>query len=97
LSTLSTRVWNQITRRKGAESPGTSVAAGARPKIIPVAPPTWETTGTQEAASSSFFPDVLFIQGRIEDAPIFGDKPTITEEEPLQREARQRQNRRRNV
>jgi hypothetical protein len=97
LSTLPTRVWTQITRRKGVESPGTSVAAGAIPKIIPAAPPTWEMTRTQEAASSSFFPDVLFIQGRIDDASIFGDKPTVTEEEPLQHEARQCQNRRRNV
>jgi hypothetical protein len=51
----------------------------------------------KDAPLSSFFSDVLFIQGRVEDAPISDDEPTILGEVPLQREARQRLNRRRNV
>jgi hypothetical protein len=31
---------------------------------------------------SSFFLDILFIQGRVEDTPIFDDEPTVLGEEP---------------
>jgi hypothetical protein len=38
--------------------------------------------GAQSPAPSSFFPDILFIQGRIEDIPFFDDEPTVLGEEP---------------
>jgi hypothetical protein len=79
---LPTWEWTQITRRKGAESLSTTIAVGAKPKTIPHVPPAWETTGSREATPSSYFPDVLFIQGRIEDTPIFDDEATVPEEEP---------------
>jgi hypothetical protein len=75
----------------------TGVGAGTRLTTIPVAPLMWEMTGAWDVALSSFFPDVLYIQGRVEDAPISNDKPTVLGEQPPQREARQRRNRRRNV
>jgi hypothetical protein len=62
--------------------------------IILVAPPTWGTTETEDTALSSFFPDILFIQGRVEDTPISDDKPIVLGEEPPLCEACQHQNRR---
>jgi hypothetical protein len=44
-----------------------------------------------------FNPDVFFIQGRLESAPISKDEPTMQGEEPPQRDAQQRRNRRRNM
>jgi hypothetical protein len=73
------------------------MAAGTRPTAILVASFTGEMARAKDAPLSSFFSDVLFIQGRVEDAPISDDEPTILGEVPLQREARQRLNRRRNV
>jgi hypothetical protein len=35
-----------------------------------------------------FYPDILFIGGRLESSPISNDEPTIEGEEPPQREAR---------
>jgi hypothetical protein len=34
-----------------------------------------------------FYPDILFIGGRLESSPISDDEPTIPGEEPPQREA----------
>jgi hypothetical protein len=87
LSTPPTRVWIRMTRRKGVDSPGPSVAVGARPTTVPTDPLTWETAGAQDTTLSSFFLDILFIQGRVEDAPISDDKPTIQGEDPPQIEA----------
>ena len=44
-----------------------------------------------------FYPDILFIGGRLESSPISDDEPTVQGEEPPQREARRRRNRCRNV
>jgi hypothetical protein len=38
--------------------------------------------GEHTTASSSFFPDILFIQGRAEGAPISNNEPTVLGEEP---------------
>jgi hypothetical protein len=97
LSMSPTRVWTRITRRKGVDSPDTSMAAGTRPMTIPAAPLIWETTREWDTTLSSFFLDVLFIQGRVEDAPISNEEPTILGEKPLQRKARQRRNRHCNI
>jgi hypothetical protein len=48
-------------------------------------------------ALTPFYPDILFIEGRLESSPISDDKPTMPGEEPPQREARRRRNRRRNI
>jgi hypothetical protein len=97
LSTSPTRVWTQITHRKGTEGPGPTIAVGAKPKAILVVLSAWETVGTREMAPSSYFPDVLFIQGRIDDATISDDEPTMSGEEAPHREAHQRRNMRWNV
>jgi hypothetical protein len=44
-----------------------------------------------------FYPDVLFIGGRVESSPISDDEPTMPGEEPPQREARRRRNQHRNI
>jgi hypothetical protein len=49
------------------------------------------------ATATPFYPDVLFIGGRVESSPISDDEPTVPGEEPPQREARRRRNQRWNV
>jgi hypothetical protein len=38
--------------------------------------------GTRSITPRSFFPDILFIQGRVEDTLVSNDEPTILGEEP---------------
>jgi hypothetical protein len=47
--------------------------------------------------ATPFYPDVLFIEGRVESSPISDDEPTMPGEEPPQREARRWRNQRRNI
>jgi hypothetical protein len=47
--------------------------------------------------TTPFYPDVLFIGGRVESSPISNDEPTVPGEEPPQWEARRRRNRRCNA
>jgi hypothetical protein len=47
--------------------------------------------------ATPFYPDVLFIGGRVESSHIFDDEPTVLGEEPPQREAHRRRNRHLNV
>jgi hypothetical protein len=48
-------------------------------------------------APTPLYPDILFIGGRLESAPISDDEPTMQGEEPPQHEARRRRNRCRNI
>jgi hypothetical protein len=50
--------------------------------IIPTAPPSKDMEGEHTTASSSYFSDILFIQGIVEGATISNDEPTVLEEEP---------------
>jgi hypothetical protein len=50
--------------------------------IIPTAPPSKDIEGEHTTVPSSFFLDILFIQRRMEGAPIFDDEPTVPREEP---------------
>jgi hypothetical protein len=59
------------------------VAEGIRLTIVLAALPSWETDGAHDVAPSSFFSDVLFIQGRVEDTPISDDEPIVLGEDPL--------------
>jgi hypothetical protein len=63
----------------------------------PATPPAGATAGLQEMALRPYFPDILFIHGSMEDAPISDDEPTMQGEEHPQREARLCRNRRRNA
>jgi hypothetical protein len=51
----------------------------------------------EEHQCASSYPDILFIQGRLESAPISDDEPTMQGEEPPQRDAPRRRNKRLNV
>ena len=44
--------------------------------------PSKEMEEVRNTTPSSFFPNILFIQGRMEDTHIFDDEPTVLGEEP---------------
>jgi hypothetical protein len=91
LSTSSTEEWTQITRRKEANE------AKGRQALLSVPPSSKEGRKRIVATAAPFYPDILFIGGRVESNPISDDEPTAPGEEPHQQESRWRRNRRRNV
>jgi hypothetical protein len=90
LTTSSTETWTQITRRKEANKVRDQNA-------LLVSPPSKENRKKLTTKTVPFYPDVLFIGGRVESTPISDDEPTAPGEEPLQRESRRQRNRRRNI
>jgi hypothetical protein len=86
LSTSSTERWTQIPRRKEAKEIKTRQAALLAPS------PSKENREKLVVTTTPFYPDVLFIGGRVESSPISDDEPTMPGEEPHQREARRRRN-----
>jgi hypothetical protein len=62
----------------------------ARQAALLVPPPSKENRKKLVAMIVSFYPDVLFIGGRVESSPVSDDEPTALGEEPLQRESRRR-------
>jgi hypothetical protein len=82
LSTSSTEKWTQITRKKEANQ------VKARQAALQVSPPSKENRKKLVTTTVLFYPDVLFIGGRVESTPISDDEPTAPGEEPLQRESR---------
>jgi hypothetical protein len=91
LSTSSTERWTWITRKREANE------IKARQAALLAPPPSKENRKKIVVMTTPFYPDVLFIEGRVESSPISNDKPTVPWEEPPQREARRRRNRRRNA
>jgi hypothetical protein len=91
LSTSSTEKWTRITRKKEANE------VKARQAALQVSPPSKENRKKLVTTIVPFYPDVLFIGGRVESTPVSDDEPTAPGEEPLQRESRRRRNRRRNI
>jgi hypothetical protein len=91
LSTSSTEEWTQITRRKEANE------VKRRQAALSVPLPSKENRKKIVATTALFYPDVLFIGGRVESNPISDDEPTAPGEKPLHRESRRRRNRRRNI
>jgi hypothetical protein len=91
LSTSPTEKWTRITRRKEANE------AKGRPAALSVPPSSKEDRKRIVAIAAPFYPDVLFIGGRVESNPISDDEPTAPGEEPHQRESCRRRNRRRNI
>jgi hypothetical protein len=91
LSTSSTEKWTRITRKKEANE------VKARQAALLVSPPSKENRKKLVTTTVPFYPDVLFIGGRVESTLISNDEPTAPGEEPLQRESRRRRNRRRNI
>jgi hypothetical protein len=67
-------------------------------RVIFSAPsPSKEDRKELTITTTPFYPDILFIGGRLELSPISDDEPTVQGEEPPQREARRRRNMRRNI
>jgi hypothetical protein len=91
LSTSSTERWTRITRKREANEIKTRQAALLAP------PPSKENRKKLVITTTPFYPDVLFIGGRVESSPISDDEPTVPGEEPPEREARRRRNRRHNA
>jgi hypothetical protein len=91
LSTSSTKEWTRITRKKEASR------MEARQVILPTSLPSKKDRKEFIAAAAPFYPDVLFIGGRLESSPISDDEPTMPGEEPPQREAQRQRNRCRNT
>jgi hypothetical protein len=69
----------------------------ARRAALLVPPPSKENRKKLVTMTIPFYPDVLFIEGRVESTSISDNEPTAPGEEPLQRESRRRRNRRRNI
>jgi hypothetical protein len=91
---LATKEWTRITRKKEINVP--SKGRRTHRATFPVPLPSKED-GKNTIAPTPFYPDILFIQGRLESAPISDDEPTMQGEEPPQRDARRWRNRRRNM
>jgi O-methyltransferase involved in polyketide biosynthesis len=91
LSTSPTEKWTRITRKKEANE------AKDRQAALSVPPSSKEGRKRIVATTIPFYPDILFIGGRVESNPISDDEPTAPGEEPLQRESRRWRNRRRNI
>jgi hypothetical protein len=60
----------------------------ARQAALLVPPPSKENRKKLIAMTTPFYPDILFIGGRVESSPVSDDEPTVLGEEPPQREAR---------
>jgi hypothetical protein len=95
LPTSPTKKWTRITRKREANVPkkGTEL----RRAIFPAPSPSKKDEKELATTVTPFYPDVLFIRGRLESSPISDDEPTVPGEEPPQREARRRRNIRRNI
>jgi hypothetical protein len=95
LPTSPTKEWTQITRKKEASVPrkGTEL----RRIIFPAPSPSKKDRKELTITTTPFYPNILFIGGRLESSPISDDEPIVQGEEPPQREARRRRNRRRNI
>jgi hypothetical protein len=73
LSTSSTEAWTQITRRKEANK------VKNRQTALLVPPPSKENRNRLVTTTVPFYPDVLFIGGRVESNPVSDDEPTVQE------------------
>jgi hypothetical protein len=95
LSTSPTKEWARITRRREVNVP--YQGRTAQRAILPTPPPLKEDERKHTDAPAPFYPDILFIQGRLESSPISDDEPIVLGEEPPQRDARRWRNMHRNV
>jgi hypothetical protein len=79
LPTSSTEEWTWVTRKRETK---------IRQAALRVPPPSKENRKKFVIMTTPFYPDVLFIGGRVESSPVSNDEPTAPGEEPPQREAR---------
>jgi hypothetical protein len=68
LSTSPTKEWTRITRKKEANTP--SQGTRTHRAIFPMPSPSKKDERKSAIALAPFFPDVLFIGGRLESSPI---------------------------
>jgi hypothetical protein len=75
LPTSPTKEWTWITRKKEASVPqkGTEF----RQAIFPSPSPSKEDGKELTITATPFYPDILFIGGRLESSPISDDEPTM--------------------
>jgi hypothetical protein len=73
---LPTEEWTQVTRKKEASG------MEAHQVILPTPSPSKKDGKEFITAATPFYPDVLFIGGRLESSPISDDEPTMLGEEP---------------
>jgi hypothetical protein len=91
LSTSPTEKWTRIARRKEMNE------AMGRQAALSMPPSSKEDRKKIVATAAPFYPDVLFIGGRVESNPISDDQPIAPGEEPFHRESHRRRNRCRNI
>jgi hypothetical protein len=70
---------------------------GGHQVVLPTPSPSKKDGKKFITTATPFYPNVLFIGGRVESSPISDDEPTMPGEEPPQREARRWRNRCRNI
>jgi hypothetical protein len=86
LPTSPIKEWTRITTKKEASVPQKGIELC---QTIFLAPSTSKEDGKELTITATpFYPDILFIGGRLESSPISNDEPTMQGEEPPQREAR---------
>ena len=80
LSTSPTKEWTQITQKKKANV----LSQGMRTHraTFPIPLPSKEDGKKDTVAPAPFYSDILFVQGRLESAPISDDERTMQGEEP---------------
>jgi hypothetical protein len=83
--------WTRITRKKEANG----VKARQAALLVPL--PSKENRKKLVTVTVPFYPDVLFIGGRVESTLVSDDEPTVSGEDSLKWESRRRRNRRRNI
>jgi hypothetical protein len=86
LFTSPTKEWTRITRKREINIP--SQGWRTRQATFPITPPSKEDGKKSTVAPTPFYPDILFIQGRLELAPISDVEPTMQGEEPPHCDAR---------
>jgi hypothetical protein len=89
--TLPTKEWTRITTKKEASG------MEDRQVILPTPSPSKKDGKEFITTTTLFYPNVLFIGGRVESSPIFDNEPTMPGEELPQQEARRWRNRHRNI
>jgi hypothetical protein len=75
LSTSPSKEWTQITWKKEINIP--SQRSRTRQATFPIPPPSKEDSKKNTVAPALFYPDILFIEGRLELVPISDDEPTM--------------------
>jgi hypothetical protein len=80
LSTSPTKEWTRVTRKKEVNVP--CRGRKTQQAIFPAPPPSKEDGKKHTAIPAPFYPNILFIQGRLESLPVSDDEPTMQGEEP---------------